>query len=474
MVWQDGVGVVGIQNNVGTQAYVPPGRNTGAWSAQNEAWRFTPNGSSTFDFQWLVEGQFLSDQEEVTLSLTPAQIVELQANGYYTLTVTAEATYDTCGIAAAPITTSRDIDVTFIYSYPDNEPINLVDNAVAGNMEFDLTINDLVMLQGANNPSIYKTNYYNSLADAESGDLILAITNPEAYIGQNNEIIWVNVSDVANCGAGIPKSFSLFYEGLEDCMTLQIEAPTPLVICDENHNGFADFDLTIRNSQILNGLNPTDYTIIFYPTEFDASAGTNAISNPTNYTNIVANQDSVWVRITDTYTGCFAIKELVLILEEGAVIPIATSLHILFVGQTIADIEIIGNNLTWYTDLALTNEIDDSTVLTQGVHTFYVTASIGNCTSNAIEIIIEVALSTNNFDAESFKVYPNPVKDFLNISYNKDIQNIIIVNMLGQSLFTGVVNSTETKVDMEQLPTGSYLVKVIVDGVVNTIKVIKQ
>jgi len=36
------------------------------------------------------------------------------------------------------------------------------------------------------------------------------------------------------------------------------------------------------------------------------------------------------------------------------------------------------------------------------------------------------------------------------------------------------VSSTDTQVDMSALPTGSYLVKVTVDGAVKTIKVVKQ
>lgn len=43
--WNSGNKLIGIQNAGGTIGYTPPGRNTGAWSAINEAWRFTPDGS---------------------------------------------------------------------------------------------------------------------------------------------------------------------------------------------------------------------------------------------------------------------------------------------------------------------------------------------------------------------------------------------------------------------------------------------
>jgi len=56
--WNSGNKVIGIQNSTGTVGYTPPGRNTGPWSATNEAWRFTPNGTQNFNIQWY-EGPIL-------------------------------------------------------------------------------------------------------------------------------------------------------------------------------------------------------------------------------------------------------------------------------------------------------------------------------------------------------------------------------------------------------------------------------
>ena len=50
--WNSGNCVIGIQDAAGTTAFVPPGRNTGPWSATNEAWRFTPNGTPLYSISW--------------------------------------------------------------------------------------------------------------------------------------------------------------------------------------------------------------------------------------------------------------------------------------------------------------------------------------------------------------------------------------------------------------------------------------
>ncbi|MDM1408664.1 choice-of-anchor J domain-containing protein [Myroides sp. DF42-4-2] len=65
----DANGIIGIQNQDGTVAYVPPGRNTGDWVAQNEAWRFTPSGPSIASFEWLKNGEPFSTQTDIAVTI---------------------------------------------------------------------------------------------------------------------------------------------------------------------------------------------------------------------------------------------------------------------------------------------------------------------------------------------------------------------------------------------------------------------
>lgn len=56
--WNGGNTLIGIQNVTSTVAYTPPGRNTGNWTASDEAWRFSPAGESSGDITW-----YLGDEE---------------------------------------------------------------------------------------------------------------------------------------------------------------------------------------------------------------------------------------------------------------------------------------------------------------------------------------------------------------------------------------------------------------------------
>jgi Secretion system C-terminal sorting domain/GEVED domain len=83
-------------------------------------------------------------------------------------------------------------------------------------------------------------------------------------------------------------------------------------------------------------------------------------------------------------------------------------------------------------------------------------------------------LKTESFDLTGFSAYPNPVKDILNLSYTKEISNVSIHNLLGQEVMTKSINASQSKIDMSNLTNGTYLVKVTVDGLVKTLKVVKQ
>ena len=83
-------------------------------------------------------------------------------------------------------------------------------------------------------------------------------------------------------------------------------------------------------------------------------------------------------------------------------------------------------------------------------------------------------LSNTSFENESFKVYPNPVQNVLNLSFNKNISNVKVFNLLGQEVMTNAINANQSQIDMLHLASGTYLVKVTADNQVKTIKVIKE
>ena len=80
----------------------------------------------------------------------------------------------------------------------------------------------------------------------------------------------------------------------------------------------------------------------------------------------------------------------------------------------------------------------------------------------------EVAL--NN----TVSVYPNPVKDILNISSKELISNVQVYNVSGQQILIEKAINTITKIDLSSLSSGVYFVKTSSSNASKTIKVIKQ
>ncbi|MAZ72946.1 MAG: hypothetical protein CMC70_07340 [Flavobacteriaceae bacterium] len=100
--WNSGNAVVGIQNNDGTTAFVPPGRNTSdsPWTATNEAWRFTPAGDSVIEFSWL-------DDTGAVIGTTPTlNVCPTDPTTVYT----AQVVYTNCN--GDEVTVTDDVEVT--------------------------------------------------------------------------------------------------------------------------------------------------------------------------------------------------------------------------------------------------------------------------------------------------------------------------------------------------------------------------
>lgn len=68
--WNGGRACLGIQNNLGTIGYAPPGRNTGNWTILGtpEAWRFSPSGPISSSFRWTdINGNFISNSPSINV-----------------------------------------------------------------------------------------------------------------------------------------------------------------------------------------------------------------------------------------------------------------------------------------------------------------------------------------------------------------------------------------------------------------------
>jgi len=118
--------------------------------------------------------------------------------------------------------------------------------------------------------------------------------------------------------------------------------------------------------------------------------------------------------------------------------------------------------------------LSEETEIPMGTTTYYVRVLQNGCYSEPSTVTFTVTLGTDSFDAASFSYYPNPVTDVLNVSYSQNINQISVYNLVGQLVLVKNVNNTSTQVDLGELASGTYMVKVQTDNASKVVKVIKN
>jgi valyl-tRNA synthetase len=278
------------------------------------------DGFATFDLDALISGlQNGASDVSVTFHETQQNAIDniLAVSGNYQTifpflqTIYIRATNTTTGcfrvfdllltVEAAPTIPANLPDITLCDA--DSNPYN-------GFTTVNLSQQTPLILAAQNGPaSQYSVRYFTSEAAAQANTG--AIINPGSFINtQNPQTIWVRVTDLATNCFNVD-SFEIIVN-----TPLQPIFPTPLTLCDESlpNNQQTQFDLTVKIPEILQG--QAGYTVTFYPTFQNAQSGTNAIANPTAYTNPTGeNPKTLGVRITNTSTGCVSFTTLTIRVE---------------------------------------------------------------------------------------------------------------------------------------------------------------
>jgi len=140
-------------------------------------------------------------------------------------------------------------------------------------------------------------------------------------------------------------------------------------------------------------------------------------------------------------------------------------------GQTILDLVVNGTNLVWYNP-TYTEIFNLTDPLIDGA-TYYVVSEVSGCISEPLIITVTQIVSRTDFDLFGFSYHPNPVDDILHFSSNTTIEKVVVTNMLGQEVKANL-SSDNSVLDLSNLSAGNYFVKVTIEGVAKTIKIIKK
>jgi gliding motility-associated-like protein len=151
-------------------------------------------------------------------------------------------------------------------------------------------------------------SYFETQADLDSNTPIL---DPTTYTSlMLNNFILVLATGTNGCTSVVIQELqTILYADLN-------VSPTFIEECEIDNNGFDFFDITRRETEILNGLDANDFTFTYYQQESDAIAGnTNNIADVSNFENTIINRQIIYVRVQPTTNECYIVVAITLIVN---------------------------------------------------------------------------------------------------------------------------------------------------------------
>ena len=177
-------------------------------------------------------------------------------------------------------------------------PLNVCDDEINdGITQIDLTSLDDEIL---NNQANLTVSYHNSENEALNNQN--ALISP--YINNSpNEIIYVRVENIlTGCINTTFFELNVLENPQLPTIFVQIDA------CDQDHDGFATFDLQNALDDITQGL--TDVTTTIHLTYNDALIGVNSLGNISSFDNTIPDVQNIYIRVENNLTGCASIATI--------------------------------------------------------------------------------------------------------------------------------------------------------------------
>jgi len=94
---------------------------------------------------------------------------------------------------------------------------------------------------------------------------------------------------------------------------------------------------------------------------------------------------------------------------------------------------------------------------------------VGNIQFGSCDIV-----STENLDSYEFKLYPNPVDDRLTLDASENITSLSVFNTLGQQVKYFTPLTTKADLDISDLDSGIYFIKVQIKDKMGMYKIVKK
>ncbi len=188
-------------------------------------------------------------------------------------------------------------------------PINTIETYnICENSDSSLNLLDINELLLDNTYNVLIT-YHISEADAEANENVI---NTNYNYTNTAETLFIRAEySTTHCYAIYP--FQLVVNPLPIAYQ-----PNDLIACDDDFDGFLQFDLSIQNNVVLNGQNPNDFSVSYHNSETNVNENSHLL----NSDYLAYDGEIIFVRVENNTTGCYDITQFSIMVNPLSIVSI--------------------------------------------------------------------------------------------------------------------------------------------------------
>ncbi len=211
--------------------------------------------------------------------------------------------------------------------------------------------------------------FFEDLASANTGTTPISNTENYQNTGTNQQLFVRVTNDLTDCYRITTLDLSVSTTSANNAS---------LTECDDDgtEDGFTEFDLTLADTQVLQGITNSNLSITYYETNENALRETTPITIYRNVTPFTQGQDIIYARVENNQNQCFGINQVALFLnplpdieEQGAAFLCENE------NVTIDSGLATGNSTTDFNYLWSTGETTENISIDQGNTNYTVTVT---------------------------------------------------------------------------------------------------
>ena len=474
--WNSGNALIGIQNIGATQGIAPPARNTGPWTATQEAWRFTPSGTSNYVVEWF-------DNAGVSLGFGDTLNVCTQNQNNYT----AEITYTNCNGTVVTETTTNTVFVDNTSGQISN--LGLLDTikscTTPVTVNADNNLDSYQWNTGETTSSIIVANSGNYILDATQGwcngsdTIYVSIVNANILeedtticnlesitlnLEETNTIIDWSTNENTNNITVAPNTDSEFWVEISDGVTtckdsIQINVNALPIATISGKNEICKNDTTSLNI-VLSG-NP--------PFILELNGESNSYNNYNNLIPVNPTSTTTYTinLVNDILCSNDSIKSHTIVVNPLPEPVINPSFYEIYPGEQVELTSGEFSYYSWYDDDDLLISENEILIVDSTLTTYLVVESNKGCIGISSNAVIEYIPRVNFFIPNTFTPNGDEHNDLL-ITMGRKIAifNMIITNRWGEVVFTtnDINKFWDGKFDGNPVKQGTYTYQVNILG----------